>query len=69
MPFISELVGRPVADLDGVLIGNLKELLANFQGDIPLPKIVALEVKHGNQSRMVPINDVTVLIAPAVSLR
>ncbi len=68
MPFISELVGRPVADLDGVLIGNLKELLANFQGDIPLPKIVALEVKRGNQSRMVPINDVTVLIAPAVSL-
>ena len=68
MPFISELVGRPVADLDGVLIGNLKELLANLQGDIPLPKIVALEVKRGNQSRMVPINDVTVLIAPAVSL-
>ena len=68
MPFISGLVGHQVADLDGVLIGNLKELLANFQGDIPLPKIVALEVKRGNQSRIIPINDVTVLIAPAVSL-
>ena len=28
MPFVSELIGRPVADLDGEQIGLLKELLA-----------------------------------------
>ena len=68
MPYISKLIGRPVADIDGETIGKLNDLLANYQGEIPHPKIVALEVKKGHNSIMVPIEDVTVLIAPAVSL-
>jgi len=69
MPFISQLIGHPVADLDGEPVGTLTELLARYEGHIPHPKIVALEVKKGKRSLMVAIDDVTVLIAPAVSLK
>lgn len=68
MPFVSELIGRPVADLDGETLGTLKEMLANYRPGIPHPKIVALEVAKGGRSIMVSMADVTVLIGPAVSL-
>jgi len=68
MPYISKLIGRPVADIDGDTIGKLNDLLANYQGEIPHPKIVALEVKKGHSIITVSIEDVTVLIAPAVAL-
>lgn len=69
MPFVSELIGRPVADLDGEQIGLLKELLATQSGDFPHPRIVAIEVKQGNLSCMISIEDVAVLIAPAIPLK
>jgi magnesium transporter len=68
MPFLSQLIGRQVADLDGETIGTLKELLANYHSEIPHPLVVAIEVKQGNRSLLVSMSDVTVLIAPAVSL-
>ena len=39
-----------------------------MQGEVPHPKIVALEAKHGKQSIIIPMSEVTVLNAPAVSL-
>jgi magnesium transporter len=68
MLFVSELIGRPVADVDGETIGTLSELLAVHEGDIPHPKIVALEAKRGKNSLIIPMSAVTVLIGPAVSL-
>ena len=68
MLFVSDLIGRQVADLDGEMIGTLSELLAVVKGDFPHPKIVALEVKQGKRSLAIPIGVVTVLNAPAISL-
>jgi magnesium transporter len=69
MPFISELIGRPVSDLDGEKVGELKDLLAIGEAGMPHPKIIALEVKQHRLSTLVPIADVAVLIAPAIPLK
>ncbi len=45
MRFVSELIGRPVVDLDGERIGTLKDLLAVQTEHTPHPQIVAIEVK------------------------
>ena len=68
MPFISDLINRPVVDVDGEPVGKLKEILARREPGNPYPKIVALEIRQGNQIIRVSIGDVRVLIAPGVSL-
>jgi magnesium transporter len=69
MPFISELIGRPVSDLDGEKVGDLKDLLAVREADMAHPKIVAIEVKRRHANLLVPIAEVAVLIAPAIPLK
>jgi sporulation protein YlmC with PRC-barrel domain len=68
MPFISNLINRPVVDAEGEPVGTLKEIFARHQADIPYPKIVALEVKKGKNTLRIAIEDVNALIAPAISL-
>lgn len=68
MAFVSELIGRPVTDLDGERIGSVKDLLAAKQDDMPHPRIVAIEVKQRHDSIVISIADVAVLIAPAIPL-
>jgi magnesium transporter len=68
MPYISELIGKSVTDLDGLRIGSLKDLLATMRKDLPHPHIVALEVKGPSGDRLIPFADVAVLVAPAIPL-
>lgn len=68
MAYISELLGRPVADIDGNPIGPLSDLIASTRADAAHPQIVALVVKRGRQDFIVPFSDVAVLIAPAIPL-
>ncbi|MGB9299968.1 MAG: CBS domain-containing protein [Anaerolineae bacterium] len=68
MAFISELLGRPVAEADGRRIGRLIDLVASVHNGIPHPKIVALVVKRPGSPLVVPFSDVAVLIAPAIPL-
>ncbi|MEJ2599967.1 MAG: CBS domain-containing protein [Anaerolineales bacterium] len=69
MPFISELIGRPVSDLDGEKVGELRDVLAASSTAMLHPKIIAIEVKGRRANTMVPIADVAVLIAPAIPLK
>ena len=68
MVFISELIGRPVSDLDGEIIGRLKDLIAAKGGKMPHPQIVAIEVKCRSCNLIIPMEDVVVLIAPAIPI-
>lgn len=68
MPFVSQLIGKPVTDLDGEQVGTLKDLLAAQKGEMPHPRVNAIEVKMGDSYRLIPISDVAVLIAPAIPL-
>jgi magnesium transporter len=68
MNFVSELIGRPVSDVDGEQIGTLKDLLASKGEEVSHPRIVAIEVKQSHGSLIVSINDLAALIAPAIPL-
>jgi CBS domain-containing protein/sporulation protein YlmC with PRC-barrel domain len=68
MRFVSELIGRPVVDLDGDRIGTLKDLLAIQSGKILHPQIVAIEVKRPKGARFIPMSAVVALIAPIILL-
>lgn len=69
MPYVSDLLGRPVADVDGQRIGQVRDLIVStVKSGIHHPEVVALVVKHGNVVTKVPLSDVAVLVAPAVPL-
>ncbi|HTP07015.1 MAG TPA: CBS domain-containing protein [Anaerolineae bacterium] len=68
MPYVSELLGKPVADVDGVRLGHLDDLIAVLRGDVPHPVVTAIVVKRSRGNLIVPMSDVVVLIAPAIPL-
>ena len=69
MPYLSDLIGRPVADVDGQVMGNVSEVLAHIKTDIAHPRIIALVIKRRRQLLTISMDDVAVLIAPAISLK
>jgi magnesium transporter len=69
MAYVSEVMGRPVADVEGERIGKVKDLLAMPRGGIAHPQISALVVQQPRGKELiVPIADVMVLLAPAIPL-
>ena len=69
MPYLSDLVGRPVADVDGQIIGHVSEVLAHTITDIAHPRLIALVAKQRKKQLIISMDDVAVLIAPAISLK
>ena len=69
MPFLSDLIGRAVADVDGQVMGSVLDVLANIKTDISHPRLIALVVKRRKKQLTVSMDDVAVLIAPAISLK
>ena len=68
MTFLSELTGKVVADVNGVRIGRLDDVIAAVHGEVSHPRIVALVVKRSNGPLLIPLADVVVLLAPAIAL-
>lgn len=68
MAYVSELIGRLVADLDGEPVGRLTDLIAVVRGKMPHPEIVAAVVGRPGGDLVIPIRNVAVLIAPAIPL-
>jgi magnesium transporter len=69
MAFVSEMIGKPVTDIEGERIGTLKDLLAVPRGKNPHPQITAIVVKGRSAERVIPISDVAVLLSAAVPLK
>jgi magnesium transporter len=69
MAFVSELIGKPVADVDGDRIGSLKDILAVQRGKNPHPLIIAIVVKNRTGDQIISVADVAALIAPAIPLK
>ncbi len=68
MPYISQLLGRPVVDVEGFRIGFLREILAAARADRTHPEIVALVVRRGPDVKTIPISEAAVLVAPMIPL-
>jgi magnesium transporter len=69
MAFLSELLGKPVADIDGERIGTLTDLLAAPRGKNPHPQVTGVVVKTRTGERIIAFSDVAALLALAVPLK
>lgn len=68
MPFISQIMGKQVVDMDGAHLGKIAEVYATQKPGSPLPVITAIEVEQKKATTLVPIADVAVLFGPAAVL-
>jgi CBS domain-containing protein len=68
MAYISEMIGRPVTDIDGESIGSIEDVIAAYPGGIPHPQVSAIAVKHKGESLLIPFHYVVVFLAPAIPL-
>jgi magnesium transporter len=68
MPFISELIDRPVVDVECRSIGEVKDVIAAAHADQIHPELTAIVIRQGRQDFVVSIADVAVLWAPSIPL-
>jgi CBS domain-containing protein len=68
MPYVSELQGRPVADVEGERIGLLQDVIATLPQGMVRPVIRAIVVKRPAGTLVVPFEDIAVFLAPAIPL-
>ena len=70
MPYLSEIIGRQVTDLDGKSFGKLKDLVIRSLAEFPHPLIEAVSVEtKGGETRNMPFSAVAVLLSPVISLK
>jgi len=68
MPYISEILGKPVVDIDGKHIGKINEIIAVHREKMTHPQVVAVEVKQGRKSVFVPFADIHVMATQIIPL-
>jgi sporulation protein YlmC with PRC-barrel domain/CBS domain-containing protein len=70
MAYLSEILGRPVTDLDGKSVGKLKDVIVRPWAEFPHPLIeaVSIESKDG-QRRNLPYAAVAALLSPVIPLK
>ncbi len=68
MPYVSDLLGKPVTDVEGENVGRLEDLIASVCGEIAHPHVVAIVVKRRGGPLLVPCANVAVLIGPTIAL-
>jgi magnesium transporter len=68
MAYLSDLMGRPVTDVDGEEVGRLDDLIASIPSGGSHPVIKAAIVRRGGQYLTIPSTEVAVLIARSIPL-
>jgi len=68
MAFLSEMLGRPVTDIDGKLIGTLKDVIAKPMQEFPHPLIQAIRVQRKGETLTINYSAVASLMSPAITL-
>jgi magnesium transporter len=69
MAFLSEILGRPVTDLDGISVGKIEDVIIRPWAEFPHPLIEAVVVKKKNELRYLPFIAVTTLLSPVIPLK
>jgi len=68
MVYISNVLGKPVADVEGEQVGRVEDLIATAGGEQAHPVLVGVVVKRSGHSLIVPFSELVVFVAPVVSL-
>jgi magnesium transporter len=69
MAYLSEMIGRPVIDLDGRPVGKLREVIVRPRPEFPHPLIEAVAVEMKNGVHYLPFSAVAALLSPVISLK
>jgi magnesium transporter len=69
MAFLSEILGRPVTDIDGKQVGVLRDLIAKDIPAIQHPKIEAIVVEWKGNSWTIPYSCIAALFSRAIPLK
>ncbi|GAB4501270.1 MAG: CBS domain-containing protein [Anaerolineales bacterium] len=69
MAFLSEILGRTVTDLDGVVLGKIDDVIARERTGFPHPAVDAIVIEYRGQTRLVPSGSVLSLFTPSIPLR
>ena len=70
MAYLSEIIGRPVTDLDGKSVGKLKDVIVRPWAEFPHPLIEAVTVEiKGGGTRYLPFAAVAALLSPVIPLK
>jgi magnesium transporter len=68
VPFLSDLIDRPVTDINGEIIGKVADIIASRNSALTHPIVSAVLIESKSTSLIVSIKDLAVLIAPAIPL-
>lgn len=68
MAFLSEILHKPVIDLDGGRVGTLEDVIATAPSEYIHPKIVGVVIRTNHGKIVIPYSDLAVLLAPAIPL-
>ncbi len=69
MAYLSEIIGRPVTDLDGVTVGKLTDVIVRPWAEFPHPLIEAVEIEGRGGTRILPFMAVAALLSPVIPLK
>jgi CBS domain-containing protein/sporulation protein YlmC with PRC-barrel domain len=69
MAFLSEIIGRPVIDLDGTAVGKLTDIVVRPWGEFPHPFIEGVEIQGKGETRILPLAAVAALLSPVIPLK
>ena len=71
MPFLSDVLGRTVTDLDGNYIGKLEDLIAREISETahPIVDAIVIKGKGKSQTKTIPYGLVMALFAPSIPLK
>ena len=69
MAYLSEIIGRPVIDLDGKHVGKLIDAIVRPRAEFPHPLIEAIVVEKRTGLQYLPFAAVAALFSPAIPLK
>lgn len=69
MAYLSEIIGKGVTDIDGLQVGQLKDLIACVHKDSIHPIVDAIVIKRKEEDIILPFADVAVLLSSSISLK
>ena len=69
MAYLSEIIGRPVTDLDGASVGKLIDVVVRPWADFPHPLIEAVKIEGKGGTRILPFAAVAALLSPVIPLK
>ncbi|MBE3118615.1 MAG: CBS domain-containing protein [Candidatus Atribacteria bacterium] len=69
MAYLSEIIGRPVIDLDGIAVGKLTDVIVRAWAEFPHPLIEAVAIEGKGGTRILPFAAVAALLSPVIPLK